>query len=226
MTRKETWQRLVELNAVKKGKMPENFHLREANLREANLTGANFLVANLVEANLRGAYLRGAYLKGANLSGANLVEANLSGANLVGANLVGAYLRGANLRGADLTGAKGLVKIMGAIPGNRYWKRFDPGLNNNGYQFRVGINTLKEGEIFASDERILCSYPGFHFSSRSWCAIYYPNRSLEAIIRIPEDAQINEPWATDGKCSADKIEILEVYDVKTGKNVTERYAKQ
>ena len=36
-------------------------------------------------------------------------------------------------------------------------------------------------------------------------------------------AQINEPWATDGKASADKIEILQVFDVKTGEDVTKKY---
>ena len=136
-----------------------------------------------------------------------------------------ANLRGANLTDADLRGAKNLVKIMGVEPGNCYWKRFNKGLNSNGYQFFVGLNTLRDGEIFASDERITCSYPGFHFASRSWCALYYDDRPLEARIRIPEDAQINEPWATDGKASADKIEILQVFDVKTGEDVTDKYRR-
>jgi hypothetical protein len=116
-----------------------------------------------------------------------------------------------------------MVKIMGVEAGNYYWKRFDKGLNNNGYQFKVGMNSLREGEVFASDDRVACSSPGFHFASRSWCAVNYPQRPLEAHIRIPEDAQINEPWATDGKASADKIEILQVFDVATGEDVTEKY---
>jgi hypothetical protein len=37
------------------------------------------------------------------------------------------------------------------------------------------------------------------------------------------DAKINEPWATDGKASADKIDILQVFDTKTGKDVTEQF---
>jgi hypothetical protein len=118
-----------------------------------------------------------------------------------------------------------MVKVMGVEPGNYYWKRFNEGLINNGYQFYVGLNTLREGEVFASDDRVTCSYPGFHFASRSWCAVYYEDRPLEARIRIPEDAQINEPWATDGKCSADRIEILEVFDTKTGKNVTHKFVR-
>lgn len=87
----------------------------------------------------------------------------------------------------------------------------------------MGLNTLKEGEKFADDERVVCSYPGFHFASRSWCAVNYPQRPLEAHIRIPMDAKINEPWATDGKASVDKIEILQVFDVATGEDVTEKY---
>jgi hypothetical protein len=169
--------------------------------------------------------LRGANLRGANLCGADLRDANLRGADLRGANLCGANLRGADLCGADLRGARNMVKVMGVEPGNYYWKRFNEGLINNGYQFYVGLNTLREGEVFASDDRVTCSYPGFHFASRSWCAVYYEDRPLEARIRIPEDAQVNEPIATDGKASADKIEILEVFDTKTGKNVTHKFVR-
>jgi len=132
-------------------------------------------------------------------------------------------LQGADLQGADLQGAIGLVKIMGVEKGNFYWKRFDERLNNNDFQFKVGINVLLPDETFASDERVICSYPGFHFASRSWCAVNYPERPLEARIRIPEDAQINEPWATNGKASADKIEIIQVFNVETGEDVTDQY---
>lgn len=162
------------------------------------------------EADLNGADLRGAYLRGADLSGASLRGASLSGASL---------------SGADLKGTKGLVKIMGVSPGNVYWKRFGEDLINNGFQFFVGLNKLREGEIFSSDDRILCSCPGFHFASRSWCEVNYSDRRLEARIRIPEDAQINEPWATDGKASADKIEILQVFDTVTGEEVTDKYRR-
>jgi hypothetical protein len=150
-------------------------------------------------------------------------RADLHGADLRHADLSGAVLRRAELSDADLSDAKGLVKVMGVVPGNYYWKRFDAGLNNEGYQFKVGLNELRPGEVFADDERVLCSYPGFHFASRSWCAVNYPERPLEALIRIPEDARINEPWATDGKASADKIEIIKVYDTVTGEDVTDKY---
>ena len=115
---------------------------------------------------------------------------------------------------------------MGVETGNYYWKRFNVGLINNEYQYYVGINKLREGEIFASDERVMCSHPGFHFGSRSWCAVNFSDRPLEAKIRIPEGAQINEPWATDGKASADMIEILNVYEVSTGRDVTTDYIKR
>ena len=114
---------------------------------------------------------------------------------------------------------------MGVEPGNVYWKRFNAGLNNNGCQFFVGLNTLPDGEEFAADDRVLCSYPGFHFASRSWCAVNYSDRPLEARIRIPMNAQVNEPWATDGKASADKIEILQVFDTTTGEDVTDQYRR-
>ena len=141
------------------------------------------------------------------------------------ANLSGANLSWANLSGANLKDIKNLIKIMGVEPGNSYWKRFEKGLCNNGYQFYVGLNTLRDNEVFASDDRVACSYPGFHFASRSWCAVNYPDRPLEAKIRIPEDAQINEPWTTDGKASASAIEILQVFDVKTGEDVTNQYMR-
>lgn len=129
----------------------------------------------------------------------------------------------AYLSGAYLSRARGLVKTMGVEQGNYYWKRFNENLTNNFYKFKVGLNKLNKGEVFANDERIVCSYPGFYFSSRSWCAVYYPDRPLEAKIRIPENAQINEPWATDGKASADMIEIIQVFDVATGEDVTDQY---
>jgi len=203
-------------------------NLYGANLSGANLYGANLSVADLSRANLSVADLSRADLIGANLSGANLYGANLYGAdlsraNLYGANLYGANLSRANLYGANLYGAKAMVKIMGVEQGNIYWKRFERGLKNNEYQFKVGINELRSGEVFADDERVTCSHPGFHFASRSWCAVNYSDRPLEAKIRIPMDAKINEPWATDGKASADKIEILQVFEVATGKDVTDDY---
>jgi len=198
-------------------------NLSRANLSGANLSEADLSGANLSRANLSGANLSRANLYGANLSGANLSEADLSGANLSRANLYGANLSGANLSGADLSRARHLIKIMGVEHGNYYWKRFGRGLVNNQYKFKIGLNTLRTNEIFASDERVVCSYPGFHFASRSWCAVNYHDRPLEAKIRIPENAQINEPWATDGKASADMIEIIQVFDVATGEDVTDQY---
>ena len=201
-----------------KKEMVEEAVKARANLSRADLSGANLSRANLSRANLSRADLSGADLSGANLSRAYLSRADLSGANLSRADL-----SGANLSRADLSRANSLVKIMGVIPGNCYWKRFDKGLENNGYQFKVGTNNLRDGEVFASDERVSCSYPGFHFASRSWCAVNYPNRPLEALIRISENAQINEPWATDGKASADMIEIIQVFDTVTGEDVTDEY---
>ena len=200
-------------------------YLQGAYLQEANLRGADLLEADLREADLREADLREADLRKANLRGANLQGAYLQGANLWKANLRKANLRGADLREADLRGATGLVKILGVEPGNFYWKRFDWNLTNAGFQFFVGLNSLRHGEIFAADERVTCSYPAFHFASRSWCAVYYPDRPYEAKIRIPLDAQVNEPWATDGKASADKIEILQVFEVATGKDVTDHFRR-
>ena len=145
-------------------------------------------------------------------------EANLSEANLSEADLSRADLSEVNLKET-----KGMVKTMGVEVGNIYWKRFKDGLKNNDFQFKVGLNKLRKGEVFADDERATCSYPAFHFASKSWCAVNYPDRPLEAMIRIPKGAKINEPWTTDGKASADKIEILKVYDVKTGKDVTRKF---
>ena len=197
--------------------------LSYTDLRDADLRDADLRDADLRGSDLRGADLSGADLRYADLNGADLRYADLNGADLRYADLSGADLSRADLRDADLSDAKGLVKVMGVVPGNYYWKRFDAGLNNEGYQFKVGLNELRPGEVFADDERVLCSYPGFHFASRTWCAVNYPERPLEALIRIPEDAQINEPWATDGKASADKIEILKVYDTVTGEDVTDKF---
>jgi len=188
---------------------------KRADLRSADLSYADLSYADLRFANLRSA----------DLSSANLRSADLRSADLHSANLRSANLRSADLRSANLSEIKGLVKLMGVEVGNCYWKRFNEGLKNNGYQYYVGINILRDGETFATDERETCAYPGFHFGSRSWCTQYYSDRPLEAHVRIPKDAQINEPWATDGKASADKIEILRVYDVATGKDITKQYRR-
>jgi len=211
-------------------------NLRDANLRGANLRGANLRGADLSDANLSDANLRDADLSDANLSDANLRDADLSGANLSGADLSDANLRVANLRGADLSvanlrvanlrGANNMIKLMGVEAGNCYWKRFGAGLKNQAYQFYVGLNELRQGEVFASDARQTCSYPGFHFAGREWCNVNYGDRPLEAHIRVPLDAQINEPWGTNGKASADKIEILQVFEVATGKDVTDEYRRK
>ncbi len=119
-----------------------------------------------------------------------------------------------------------MVKLLGVTTGNMYWKRFDLELSNNGYSFKVGRNDLRAGEVFASDDRLLCSYPGFHFASRSWCAVNYSGRPYEAKVRIPEDAEINEPWATCGQASASSIEILQVFDCATGEDVTQQFIQK
>ena len=193
---------------------------------KADLRFADLSFADLSFANLRSANLSSADLSFANLRSADLSFADLSFANLRSADLRSADLRFAYMSSADLSNTKNMVKIMGVEPGNTYWKRFEDGLCNNGYQFQVGINKLNKGEVFADDERVTCSSPGFHFASRSWCAVNYPERHLEAKIKIPLKAKINEPWATDGKASADMIEILQVFDTETGKDVTKLFKKK
>jgi len=222
--------------------------LQDADLRDANLQGANLQGANLRDADLSDANLCDADLSDANLCGANLCGANLCGANLFGANLRDANLRNADLRDADLRYAnlsdadlryadlsdanlsdanlcnvKNLVKIMGVEAGNFYWKAIGDNLVNVDYQFKLGLNILHDGEIFANDDRVTCSYPGFHFASKSWCKTYYSERQYLCKIRIPEDAQINEPWATDGKASASKIEIVRILLMETEEDVTEQF---
>jgi uncharacterized protein YjbI with pentapeptide repeats len=205
-------------------------NLSGANLSRADLSGANLSDANLSDANLFRSNPSDANLSGANLSGANLSDANLSGAYLSGANLSGADLSGANLSvaylsGANLSGTKGLIKIIGVEVGNIYWKAIGRNMTNEGYKFKIGINKLRKDEVFASDERVLCSHPGFHFASKSWCKLNYGERPYLCKIRIPEGAEINEPWATNGKASASMIEILDVYDMQTEKKITAQFKK-
>jgi hypothetical protein len=200
-----------------------------ANLRGVDLRGAVLSYADLSYANLFCANLRDADLFGANLFGANLSGTDMRGANLRDADLFGANLFGTDLRGANLSGAKNMVKVVGVFPGNRYYKAISENLYNNGYTFTVGLNTLREGEVFASDDRVLCSFPGFHFASESWCRTHYGDRRYLCLIRIPtkeeyEQIEINEPWTTDGKASASAIIIEKVFDTKDGdKDVTDRF---
>ena len=148
---------------------------------------------------------------------------DLSFKNLNRANLNCASLVGASLNRASLDNVKNLIKLIGVEIGNYYWKRIGLDFESNGYYFTVGLNKLRDGKIFANDERVLCSYPGFHFASRSWCAREYSARQYEVKIQIPKGAEINEPWATDGKASASMIKIVQVIDSETGKDVTKKF---
>jgi hypothetical protein len=156
-------------------------------------------------------------------------RADLCGADLCNADLRDANLRDANLRNANLRNAKNMIKLMGVCLGNRYFKRINDGFENNEYVFTVGLNTLPDNEKFASDERVLCSFPGFHFASKSWCDVNYDIRRYSCLIKIPTKEEypgieINEPWATDGKASASAIIIEKVYDMADGeKDVTEKF---
>jgi hypothetical protein len=200
-------------------------YLGGINLTYAPLDNISLNHAYLNDARLAYTGLRFASLKYATLRYASLYNAIMRYTCLDNADMQGANLTNAVLTGASLNGTTGLVKRVGVEIGNYYWKRFNPGLINNGYQFFVGLNTLRKGKVFANDQRESCTYPGFHFASRSWCKEYYPYRPLEAKIRIPEGATINEPWGSDGKASADMIEIIQVFDTQTGEDVTNRYRR-
>jgi hypothetical protein len=153
-------------------------------------------------------------------------RADLRGANLCDADLCDADLCRADLCDANLRGANNLVKLMGVEPGNYYWKAIGIDMTNNNYKFKLGLNVLPDGEIFASDDRLICTYPGLHFASKSWCKTHCYERMYLCKIRIPEDAQINEPWATDGKASADKIEIVQILLMDTEEDVTHQFMEE
>jgi hypothetical protein len=180
----------------------------------ADLKGDDLRCADLRDADLRGADLEDADLRCADLRCAYLRDANLSHANL----------EGADLEDADLTGAKINKKFTFLNDGNTlYYKRLRINMSSNDYIYKVGINKLKKGEVFASDERVPCSYPALYFASKEWCDEYYPERELELTIRIPKEARINNPYASDGKASANMIEVVSVVDTRTGEDVTEKY---
>jgi transposase-like protein len=202
--------------------------LTDSSFVEADLRGADFSMADLSHADFSKADLSGANLEEANCVGAIFKDANLSDAKMKGArcskaSFIGAIIAGVDFKGASLFKAKGLYKVMGVEPGNVYWKRFNQGLKSNDchFQYKLGLNVLTQD--FAGDDRETCSFPGFHFGSKSWCSWNYPNRPLEAKVRIPEGALINEPYATDGTASADRIEILQVFDAVTGEDVTSKF---
>lgn len=157
-------------------------------------------------------------------------RANLSRADLSDADLSRADLSGADLSDANLSRANGLIKLMGVVVGNRYYKRVNRNMENNGYTFTVGLNVLRDGEVFASDDRVTCSAPGFHFASQSWCDREYGDRRYSCVVRIPTEEeypsiQINEPWATDGKASASAIIVEKILDMENGGvDVTTQFA--
>jgi len=125
MTREETWQRLIELDAVKGGMPTGAWLLSNAKLRDAKLEGADLSNADLFSAHLMGADLSRAKLMhadlgaavmfGAKLSGADLSDADLRATSLMRADLGGADLSRANLGGAFVFGANLIeAKLMGA----------------------------------------------------------------------------------------------------------------
>lgn len=189
--------------------------------KELKSSGGMFHYANLYKA-----HLTGSNFDGANMEDVNLSDSVFLGSSLKRASLLNADVMRVSFEDTNLDGVRGLVKRMGVEVGNFYWKRINYFLRNRDYQFYVGLNELRKGEKFAGDERLLCSYPGFYFASRSWCASEYPYHPYEAKIRIPEGARINEPWGTDGKASADKIEIVQVFDARTGKDVTKNFVRK
>jgi uncharacterized protein YjbI with pentapeptide repeats len=104
------FERLVEQDKDRLGRLTVTVTLSERNLRQANFVGADLRKSDLRGANLNSAKLDRAKLSGANLSsadlsGADLNIADLSDADLSDANLSGADLSSADLSGADLNGA-------------------------------------------------------------------------------------------------------------------------
>jgi len=171
--------------------------------------------ANLRDADLQDADLRSANLQGANLQGADLRSANLRSADLGSANLLHAYLQGADLRNAAMP-----THHFQAAPGGIYWKGIGEDLINREYQYQLGLNVV---ENFNADQRETCSFPGLHFATETWVRRHWSDAKYICKVQIPDDAQINNPWATDGKASADKLIVLAVYDMRTGEDVTEQF---
>ncbi len=188
-----------------------------------NLSYAVFKGVNLTRANFCRAILREADFEGCNMKEVMFNLADLRKAQLRRTDLSWAIFRGANLKGADVENAKGLIKVMGVEHLNYYWKRLDKRLMYNGYCFKPGINELSNGE-FERDERITWPLSTFVFGSRSWNALNLSSFSVEALIRIPEDALINEPWATEGQASANKIIVEKLFDAETGNDITANYS--
>lgn len=149
---------------------------------------------------------------------------NLRGAYLSGAYLSDADLRGAYLRGACLENTKMPVHHFQVVPGGVYWKGINGDhrgqMRNNDFVYKLGMNRLPEEETFADDPRRTCSYPGLHIASREWVEINWRSKYL-CKVQVPLSAKINNPWATDGKASVDRLKILKVYDMETGEDLTE-----
>ncbi len=213
---KSEGERLVFISSDLSDMHFDNLLLKGAVFRKCKLLGSSFLGTELYGVDFNFANLTGCDFRRCRLQEAYLLSANLNFANLSEADLTNS-----NLHQANLDETLGLIKKYGFEVGNYYWKRCDERLTCRNFQFKLGLNTLRPGEVFADDPRRMCSYPGFHFASRDWCAVHYGGRPYEIKIRIPEKAQINEPWASDGKASADMIEVIEVW--KDGMEITSRF---
>ena len=164
----------------------------EAVNNDANLRGANLVDANLVGADLRDADLRGADLRYADLRYADLRCANLVDANLVGADLRYADLEGANLVDADLRCAN-----------------------------LVGAN-LVDADLVDADLVGAKNVPYIPMACPSdgafigWKKVREDGLYLVKL-EICEDSKRSSASRT--KCRCDKAKVLQIVDIKSGKEV-------
>lgn len=196
--------------------------INACNLSRALLDNAKLTNTNITYCSLYGATLREVAAQNAAITNCDARRASFFGAQLRSASVDGTMFSNATFEEADLTNIRGLVRPMGVTPGGIYWKAISRGLENRGYKFKIGLNTLEEGEEFANDPRFLCSYPGFHFAGLEWVKAHYFHRDYLCKIRIPEWAEVNEPYGSDGKASASAIEILQVFLMESGEDVTSK----
>ena len=175
-----------------------------ADLNDTNLNHTNLRFIDLRRADLRGANLRYTNLNYANLEGANLEGADLSDTNLRYSDLSNANLNNVNFKYADLSNADlSYANLRGA--------------NLEGANLKCADLRYADLEYVKTNMHTI----GYNLACPEKGSFIGYKKASEYLIEllILDDAKRSS--ATTTKCRTNKVKVLEIRDIRTGKKVNE-----
>lgn len=175
-----------------------------ADLNDTNLNHTNLRFIDLRRADLRGTNLRYTNLNYANLEGANLEGADLSDTNLRYSDLSNANLNNVNFKYADLSNADlSYANLRGA--------------NLEGANLKCADLRYADLEYVKTNMHTI----GYNLACPEKGSFIGYKKASEYLIEllILDDAKRSS--ATTTKCRTNKVKVLEIRDIRTGKKVNE-----